>query len=68
MIEWDLKKKVIASALAGGILFSTAFYFGVIYQSPAKTDKIYSAALDDFNNGNYQNSYYLFSKIGRAHV
>jgi len=63
MIEWDLKKKVIASALAGGILFSTAFYFGVIYQSPAKTDKIYSAALDDFNNGNYQNSYYLFSKI-----
>lgn len=63
MIEWNLKNKVIAGALAGTILLSSAFYFGVIYQPSAKTDKIYASALEDFNNGKYQNSYYLFSKI-----
>lgn len=63
MFEWDLKKRVIAGALGVGILFSTGFYFGVIYQPPAKTDKIYKSALEDFNKGDYQNAYYLFSKV-----
>lgn len=63
MFEWDLKKKVIAGAVGVGLLFSTAFYFGVIYQPSSKTDKIYMSALEDYNSGNYQNSYYLFSKI-----
>ncbi len=63
MFEWDLKKRVIAGAVGVGILFSTGFYFGVIYQPPSKTDKIYKAALEDFNKGDYQNAYYLFSKI-----
>ncbi len=62
MFEWDLKKKVIAGALAFGVI-SAGVYFAVIYQSPAKTDKIYSAALSDFEKGDYQNAYYLFSKI-----
>lgn len=63
MFEWDLKKKVIAGALGVGILFSTGFYFGVVYQPQAKTDKIYKSALEDFNKGEYQNAYYLFSKV-----
>lgn len=63
MFEWDLKKKVIAGALGVGILFSTGFYFGVVYQPSAKTDKIYKSALEDFNKGEYQNAYYLFSKV-----
>ena len=63
MFEWDLRKKVIASAIAFGVL-STGVFFALVYQSPAKTDEIYSAALKDFENGDYQNSYYLFSKIG----
>ena len=63
MFKWDMRKKVIVIAFAVGILFSTCFYFGVIYQSPAKTDRIYKSALEDFNKGNYQNAYYLFSKV-----
>lgn len=63
MFYWDLKKKVIAGAVSLGLIFSAGFYFSVIYQSPERTDEIYSAALEDFNKGDYQNAYYLFSKI-----
>ena len=63
MLDWDLKKKVIAGTIASGIVFSSLFYAFVIYQSPQKTDEIYKSALEDFQKGNYQNSYYLFSKI-----
>lgn len=63
MFEWDLRKRVIAGAIAFGVL-STGLCFALVYQSPARTDEIYSAALKDFEDGNYQNSYYLFSKIG----
>lgn len=58
-----MRKRVIVIAVAVGILFSASFYFGAIYQSPAKTDRIYKSALEDFNKGNYQNAYYLFSKV-----
>ncbi len=63
MFEWDLKKRVIVTFVSVGILFSIGFYFGVVYQPPAKTDKIYKSALEDFNKGDYQNAYYLFSKV-----
>lgn len=63
MFEWDLRNKVIAGSIAAIILLSVGLYFGKIYQSPAKTDKIYSEALTDFKNGKYQNAYYLFSRI-----
>lgn len=62
MIDWDLKKRVIAAS--GIVVLIGAIGFGMIYQTPQKTDKIFSAALEDFNKGNYQNSYYLFSKVG----
>lgn len=54
MFEWDLRNKVIAGSTALIILFSVGLYFGKIYQPPAKTDKIYSEALTDYNKGNYQ--------------
>lgn len=57
-----MKKRVIA--VTGGIMLSAVLCFAAIYQTPAKTDKIFSAALDDYNKGDYQNSYYLFSKVG----
>lgn len=63
MFLWDLRKKIIVGVLAAVIVFSIGFYFTAIYQPPSKTDKIYSAALKDFNKGDYQNAYYLFSKI-----
>ncbi len=63
MFTWDMKKRVIASAIAVGIVVSMGFYFTVVYQPPSKTDEIYKAAMDDFREGDYQNAYYLFSKI-----
>ena len=61
MFEWN--KKSIIIALCGVCLLSSAIAFVSLYQSTAKTDEIYKSALQDFQNGNYQNSYYLFSKI-----
>ena len=63
MFQWDLKKKIIVGALVGCTLFSVGCYFEFVYQSPEKADRIFKAALDDFNKGDYQNSYYQFSKI-----
>lgn len=62
MFNWDMKRKIIAGVTAFVVLF-LACGFMFLYQPEAKTEKIYKAALDDFNNGKYQNSYYLFSKI-----
>jgi len=62
MINWDLKKKLIAVGLVA-LLSVSAGIFAVLYQPSSKTDEIYTAALKDFNEGKYQNSYYLFSKI-----
>ncbi len=38
-------------------------FFAKVYQSPSKSNKIYQNALNDYNNENYSNAYYLFSKI-----
>ena len=38
--------------------------FAKIYQTPSKTSRIYKQALKDYENKNYSNSYYLFSKVG----
>ena len=61
MIERDLKKRVLAAVAV--ILLVGGVSFAALYQSPERTDEIYTAALDDFSKGNYQNAYYLFSKI-----
>lgn len=39
------------------------FYFAKFYQPEYKTVKIYQQALKDYNNGNYSNAYFLFSKV-----
>lgn len=39
------------------------FYFVKIFQTPVRSVKIYKEALKDFQNGNYSNAYYLFSRI-----
>lgn len=61
MANWDMKNKIIAGLLC--FIVVIACLFACSYQSESKTEKIYKAALDDFNSGKYQNSYYLFSKI-----
>lgn len=40
------------------------FGFSKFYQPYGKTVKIYTQALKDFDNQNYSNAYYLFSKVG----
>ena len=62
MFEWDMKKRVMAGA-AAGIIFIGGGLFAAFYQTPSKTDEIYKAAMQDFKEGDYQNAYYLFSKI-----
>ncbi len=51
------------------ICFMLCFVLGLciehLYQPREKTLKIYSQALEDYNNKNYSNAYYLFSRIGR---
>ena len=61
MFDWDMKKKIALTITAVLILGGTCF--AMVYQSPAKTDEIYKSALEDFSKGDYQNAYYLFSKI-----
>ena len=57
-----MKKRVMAGVIAGIILVSAGI-FASVYQPAEKTDEIYKAAMQDFKDGNYQNAYYLFSKI-----
>lgn len=45
------------------IFLLCGFVFAKLYQPQAKTVNIYKQALRDYENGNYSNSYYLFSKI-----
>lgn len=61
MFEWNTKK-ITVGALAVVLLFAAGccVYF---YQPENKTAEIYKSALEDFEKGDYQNSYYLFSKI-----
>ena len=46
-----------------GICFLAGFLFAGVYQPEAKTMNIYRHAMDDYAHENYQNSYYLFSKV-----
>lgn len=55
-------KKILISII--GLCFLAGFLFAGFYQPETKTMKIYSLAMRDYANGDYQNSYYLFSKVG----
>lgn len=62
MINLSFKQKIIIGVITVGIMISGGTFL-CLYQPAAKTDEIYSQALDDFKDGEYQNSYYLFSKV-----
>ena len=57
-----MKKRVIAGVLAVFVVLGTGTCL-LLYQPPAKTNDIYKHAMRDFKEGDYQNAYYLFSKI-----
>jgi len=46
----------------------SGFFFAKVYQPEFKTVKLYNNALNDYDNENYSNSYYLFSKVGYLSV
>lgn len=52
-----LKISILVICLMAGLLFAK------LYQPRSKTINIYKQALKDYENGNYSNSYYLFSKV-----
>ena len=46
------------------IVLCFGFLFARVYQPAGKTVRIYKNALKDYDNGNFSNSYYLFSRVG----
>ena len=59
-----INRELLVKISAIGICFAFGCCFALLWQPPEKTNQIYKEALEDYNNGNFQNSYYLFSKIG----
>lgn len=57
------KFKIIIGSIIVGVCFLVGFLFAYIYQPMEKTMQIYSHAMQDFANKDYQNSYYLFSRV-----
>ncbi len=58
----ERNKNLTAIGLFLGCLILGVF-FAKIYQPEGKTNQIYQQALKDYENKNYSNSYYLFSKV-----
>lgn len=63
MKDLTKKQKLILGILILWFGITTIFYFTRIYQTPSKTMEIYQQALNDYQEGNFQNAYYLFSKV-----
>ena len=63
MIEMSKKLKIITGSIIVGVCFVIGFLFAYVYQPVEKTMQIYSGALKDYANKDYQNSYYLFSRV-----
>lgn len=63
MIEMNNKHKIIMGLIIIGVCFIAGFFFALMYQPAEKTMQIYRHAMQDFANKDYQNSYYLFSRI-----
>lgn len=63
MVETDKKIKIIIGSLIVGVCFIIGFLFAYVYQPAERTMQIYSNAMKDYANKDYQNSYYLFSRV-----
>ncbi len=61
MITWDKRARITAGCI--GALLLAVLAIAILYQPQSKTDKIYVSALESYYKGDYQNAYYLFSKI-----
>ena len=59
-----INRELLIKISAVGLCFLAGAGFALLWQPAEKTNQIYKDALKDYNNGNFQNSYYLFSKVG----
>lgn len=66
MLNFRDKNNLIIAISIFVICLVCGFCFAKIYQPESKTVKIYKQALKDYENQNYSNAYFLFSKI--SHV
>ena len=57
------KIKIAVGVLLVSSCFGAGVLFASFYQPEEKTLQLYSNALKDFKNEEYQNSYYLFPKL-----
>lgn len=58
------RDKNIAKFVIFLICLLIGIYAAKFYQPQGKSVRVYQQALRDYENGNYSNSYYLFSRIG----
>lgn len=65
MIDFPKADKKVLITLSLILCFLAGFGAERFYQPDEKTINIYSQALNDYNNKNYSNAYYLFSRVGR---
>lgn len=63
MYSYKNNDKTLLKVIIFIICLIAGIFFAKVYQSQSKTYKIYQSALNDYNNGNYSNAYYLFSKV-----
>lgn len=63
MTEMNNKLKITIGLSIIGVCFIVGFLFAYVYQPDEKTMQIYSSAMKDYANKDYQNSYYLFSRV-----
>lgn len=64
MLVTNRNNKIITGVVVLIICCLAGHAFSKIYQPKEKSIQIYKQALKDYDNQNYSNSYYLFSKIG----
>ncbi|MBD5402274.1 transglycosylase SLT domain-containing protein [bacterium] len=66
MYVFTEKDKGITAVVIILACFLSGVYFAKFYQPQNKTKGIYKQALKDYQNGNYSNAYYLFSKVSKT--
>jgi len=64
MLDFLRENKKVIIAVSLGLCLCAGVAFERLYQPSAKTLKIYSQGLENYNSKDYSNAYYLFSRVG----
>lgn len=63
MLLRDRNKGFLVAVVIFLVCLVAGVYFAKLYQPESKSVRVYKQALKDYDNGNFSNAYYLFSKI-----